>query len=105
MMDETDEERLDRRIEEILARPRDAYKWSPEVLAKVERLRQLPHEEAVRQMLADESLRNVENDDTWPAESGLREVEVGDFSGMEGLRKRREHRRQQEMKRETPNQP
>lgn len=102
-MDETDEERLDRRIEEILARPPDAYKWSPEVLAKVERLRQLPHEEAVRQMLADESLRHVENDDTWPAESGSREV--SDFSGMEGQRKIREHRRHQEMKRETPNQP
>jgi hypothetical protein len=69
MMDDTDEERLDRRIEEILAPP-DAYKWSPEVLAKVERLRQLPHDEAVRQMLADES-RNVENDDTWPAEGGF----------------------------------
>jgi hypothetical protein len=103
MMDETDQERSDRRIEEILARPPDAYKWRPEVLAKMERLRQLPHDEAVRQMLADESLRDVENDDTWPAESGLHDV--GDFSGMEGLRKRREHRRQQEMKRETPNQP
>jgi hypothetical protein len=96
MTDETDQERSKRRIEEILARPADAYKWPPEVLAKMERLRQLPHEEAVRQMLADESLRHVENDDTWPAESGS--GEVSDFSGMEGQRKIPEHRRQQGMK-------
>lgn len=51
----------------------DSWKWSPEIRAKIAQLQQLPHEEAVRQMLADESLRNVENDNNWPAEMGTQE--------------------------------